>query len=341
MLFLLFVHSVVVRAAASDQNTSPSSCDNINDCRTLWDIVSSCLSTIFLCTWVAIHPNIPGPVDNRRTSFGTRCLHLLSCLVREKLPLFLCAVLVPEYTLAWALRQKFMVKTILKENGKVVSFCDCPFTNDFEADLPLTPIHGFFMIMGGFHLFGPSNNTDNATEKPATSLEVPVLQVSEYSDIMQRATTPIYPLTHQDITSMIRKKQIILPTEEEIKDKGKNDHLAKILVVVQTLWFVMQCIARQIQHLPTTGLEIITIAYAFICLAIYIVWWDKPYGVEYPVRVLQKPETPEKAEDGHYNWLYKALLFTIGGEDEWSDLHHRKGVPIFYSGTYLTAWCNI
>src|SRR5258708_31531738 len=38
-----------------------SSCDDSHHCRTILNIISSCLATVFLCVWVAIHPNIPAP----------------------------------------------------------------------------------------------------------------------------------------------------------------------------------------------------------------------------------------------------------------------------------------
>jgi hypothetical protein len=32
--------------------------------RSIWGIIWSCLSTIFACTWIAVHPNIPGPHES-------------------------------------------------------------------------------------------------------------------------------------------------------------------------------------------------------------------------------------------------------------------------------------
>ena len=68
-------------------------------------------------------------------------------------------------------------------------------------------------------------------------------------------------------------------TEAEIKDKGKSDWLAKSLVLLQTSWFMMQCIAQAIEHLPVTHLEIMTLAYAAMNFVIYIFWWNKPLNV--------------------------------------------------------------
>lgn len=36
-----------------------SSCQDIERCRTKFEILSTCFSTILLCAWVVIHPNIP------------------------------------------------------------------------------------------------------------------------------------------------------------------------------------------------------------------------------------------------------------------------------------------
>ena len=81
-----------------------------------------------------------------------------------------------------------------------------------------------------------------------------------------------------------------MPTEAEIRDKGKSDWLAKSLVLLQTSWFVTQCIARAIEHIPVTHLEIITLAYAAMNFIIYIFWWNKPLNINRPVRVFRKSE---------------------------------------------------
>ena len=72
---------------------------------------------------------------------------------------------------------------------------------------------------------------------------------------------------------------LYVPTEAEIKDRGKSNWLTKSLVLVQTSWFVLQCIARAIKHLPVTRLEIVTLAYAVMDFVIYIFWWNKPLNV--------------------------------------------------------------
>ena len=79
-----------------------------------------------------------------------------------------------------------------------------------------------------------------------------------------------YPLTWWDVVNLFKNKQITLPTKAEIQDRSKSDSLAKTLVLIQTLWFVMQCIARRLERLPTTELEIVTLAYGAISFGMFI-----------------------------------------------------------------------
>ena len=58
--------------------------------RTAGNIIWSCLSTIFVCLWVVVHPNIPGPSDSM---FVTR-LKIMGCML-----------IAPELVIVWAGRQ--------------------------------------------------------------------------------------------------------------------------------------------------------------------------------------------------------------------------------------------
>jgi hypothetical protein len=56
---------------------------------------------------------------------------------------------------------------------------------------------------------------------------------------------------------------------EEIWDKSKAGLFAKAIVFTQICWQVMQVIARSIQHLLITALELTTLSYVVCALAIY------------------------------------------------------------------------
>ena len=74
--------------------------------------------------------------------------------------------------------------------------------------------HGFFIIMGGFHLFRRSSEEESGTQSISQEDDYP-LHLLLASD-----------LTHDDIYSFA------MPTEAEIKDWGKSDWLAKSLVLL-------------------------------------------------------------------------------------------------------------
>ncbi|KDR73285.1 hypothetical protein GALMADRAFT_37967, partial [Galerina marginata CBS 339.88] len=61
--------------------------------RSIWDIVWSCSLTIFACSWVSVHPNIPGP-DEGRIKVALRRLELM-----------FWSIVAPELIIYWAMRQ--------------------------------------------------------------------------------------------------------------------------------------------------------------------------------------------------------------------------------------------
>src|ERR1700688_1617164 len=91
-------------------------------------------------------------------------------------------------------------------------------------------------------------------------------------------------------------------TKAEIQDKSQGDILSKGLVIVQTGWFILQCIARRVEYIPITELELVTLAFAALNFVTYGLWWKKPLSVRCPYRVFKdrKPMGEEKGESqGH------------------------------------------
>jgi hypothetical protein len=76
--------------------------------------------------------------------------------------------------------------------------------------------------------------------------------------------------------------------DADIQDKSKGGFLSKGFAVVQTSWFVLQCVARGVERLPVTELEVTTFAFAALNIAIYILWWNKPLAVERPIYVCKR-----------------------------------------------------
>lgn len=112
-------------------------------------------------------------------------------------------------------------------------------------------------------------------------------------------------------------------------------------MLAQTLWFVIQCIARGTQRLPLTELEVVTLAYAMLNFFIYGFWWDKPRNVECPIR-LYKASTTSHKESGEAveewisncvgRWLEKIFQYSVGRQDNFVLLSPERSVPMFWSG---------
>ena len=83
----------------------PPSCDDPNGCRSLTDIIWSCVLTTLLCTWASVHPNIPGP-DEKWPRITLR-----------RVGLMLVSLVAPEAIIAWAWRQR-QLATRLAESQK-------------------------------------------------------------------------------------------------------------------------------------------------------------------------------------------------------------------------------
>ena len=69
-------------------------------------------------------------------------------------------------------------------------------------------------------------------------------------------------------------------TEVEISDKSKGDTLSKLIFILQSTWFILQCVGRRTQGLNLTLLELTTLALASLNGITFILWWDKPLGVQ-------------------------------------------------------------
>ena len=105
--------------------------------------------------------------------------------------------------------------------------------------------------------------------------------------ILDEGPHDISVLTPKDFRKLLADQEIGFPliSEKEIQDWSKGDGLSKALAVVQTTWFLAQCISRNVQGLTFTELEIVTVAFAFLNGIMYFLWWSKPMGVTTSVRI--------------------------------------------------------
>ena len=85
---------------------SPSPYANTH--RSVWSIVWSCLTTIILCTWVAMHPNVPSQGEG------------IFAQLARRIKLMGVALLCPEFIIMWAIRQWLVARSIAAEQKRML-----------------------------------------------------------------------------------------------------------------------------------------------------------------------------------------------------------------------------
>ena len=96
--------------------TEAPQCIHIEQCRTVWSIIISCASTIFLCVWVAIHMNIPEPNESRWS------------ILTRRVGVMLFAIFAPDVIVVWAAREFYNA-------GLIAQVCE--LTNLFPCAIVL------------------------------------------------------------------------------------------------------------------------------------------------------------------------------------------------------------
>ncbi len=119
--------------------------------------------------------------------------------------------------------------------------------------------------MGGFTLIAPSRRDAEPKEQNGVVLSFDYFKQNLNMDI-------------PEITAV------------EIEDRSKGDALWKIIAILQTTWFIIQCIARGQQRLALTELELVTLALASLNEVTFAIWWHKPLGVQEPIKIYLRTE---------------------------------------------------
>ncbi|KAF4616716.1 hypothetical protein D9613_008836 [Agrocybe pediades] len=236
--------------------------DTVDLCpRTRLEIIWTCLATIFAASWVAVHPNMPGPNVSK----------VKKTLLRIEVMLW--AIVTPEFIVMWAMQQWYGQK-YWKTNSLAVCIpvaISDSVNHSLNADFSVLPgfqkpndafkwtkKHGFFLQMGGFVLY--------EKEKPRRILEWRTLM--EY-----------YENGRVDLAEI---------TEATIDDRSKADGFGKCIALIQTSWFIIQCISARFsdERLKLTQLELVTAALAVLSLLMYCFWWNKPFIAEVPIVII-------------------------------------------------------
>ncbi|KAM7187470.1 hypothetical protein V8F33_011210 [Rhypophila sp. PSN 637] len=220
------------------------------DGRGSFSILKSCVITLVLCVYTALHLNIP-PANSTKIF-----------LVWRKTKWILVGVFAPEIVVFVAWAQRRLVNKLSKDLAII-------FTEQAEKDPSLkrkhewTTTHSWFAYMGGFAIdttYGQEDLTgEYISGSPRITFHSKTLRIQAYAGFLP------------DIS------------KESILDKSKADALAKALVITQATWMILQCVMRLANKLPLTTLELTTLAHAICALLTYVFWWEKLLDVTEPI----------------------------------------------------------
>ncbi|KAJ3576236.1 hypothetical protein NP233_g554 [Leucocoprinus birnbaumii] len=270
-------------------------CTDPKHSRTLYEIVWHCAATILACTWVAYHPDVPNPEDSRWKK------------LRRNVRFTLIALLIPEYMTRMALKQRIAAA---REREKYNT--DHPESTDGLIRTTVKWIFGPGTRWKGHELRGGYVKERKYGETGGEKLESSGHNEKSY---VRWTLTHGFLLTmggliaytpESDSQTVITDARQLTSTpfdvpEEFINDRSKRDNLAKFIAILQTTWFIIQCVARWVSHLPVTALEVVTFAYAFLTVSTYTLWWSKPQniGIPFYLPVPTLPPDPEPGADSH------------------------------------------
>ncbi len=184
-------------------------------------------------------------------------------------------IIAPELVLAWAVRQLFAARDIRdyynshhEGEQQEIPLLQKFVANNVYAGIPgwsrWTMAHGHLLGMGGYTLIDSDLKKANPEEQNG--------QV----------------LTYDQLKTLIGNTGFEFPEIRtvDIDDRSKGDSLWKLIAILQTSWFIIQCIARGQQRLALTELELVTLALASLNAVTFAIWWYKPLGVQEPIRYI-------------------------------------------------------
>jgi hypothetical protein len=86
---------------------------------------------------------------------------------------------------------------------------------------------------------------------------------------------------------LLKAKRIGLATSlpevaaQDLEKMTSGDATAKALAIIQISWLVLQLVTRGVVHLPSSQLEIATLAFSVSSMVTYGLLWECPRGIEY------------------------------------------------------------
>ena len=157
--------------------------------------------------------------------------------------------------------------------------------------------HGYFLIMGGFHVVEPPEDGSTISREADGTGTHPLVKATDVDTEKGQGPSEdkgkpdpeqgrVTILTLEMLRELVKDAEFkIRITEEEVTHRSKGDALSKIIFILQSTWFIMQCLGRCVQELNLNQLELTTLALASLNGITFVLWWAKPLDAQGVVRV--------------------------------------------------------
>lgn len=236
--------------------------------RGTWGLFYSCFFTLSLCVYSAIHLNIPPKGEKERVQQWRMVKWVFIAVLAPEVALYsawqqyLVAAQFSEKLYALRLKAEGITAPDLqvprwKKSWPFLKWFKKPPAKDTNQEEPLPPrfslTYGFYVAMGGL--------------------------TADISDIYDNVSTiTITPMGVLSMCETIPWQRFVV-NDVTIRDKSKADNLAKMLVLFQVSWTMLQCISRQSSGLPLSVLEVHTMVHATCAMLMYALWFKKPLNI--------------------------------------------------------------
>ncbi|KAK7972231.1 hypothetical protein PG988_006365 [Apiospora saccharicola] len=241
-------------------------------------LIISCLLTLVLCVWSALHLNVPSQHATRLDIFLLNLRWVIAGLYSPELVVFA----------AWRqwssarILQKLVEDTMQRDDdGDVTGSKDIDRRPKRRFEWTMT--HSFFACSGGFAL-------ELESLKPA---------MHDIPD-SEKSPAPRLTITARGMALLAKCGHLPDVDKQQIDDKSKANDLAKAAVLVQASWMLLQVIGRLGFHLPVTLLEVNTVAHVLCAFAMCIFWWHKPLLPNHPIILYDEELAPLAT------WMYSS-----------------------------------
>ena len=242
LLFVVLFFTTHVTAADPTSNTTTASSEPVGyvqdpNGRGTPSLLISCVLTLILCVWSALHLNVP---SRNHSAVGDAWLNTRWIIT---------GIYAPELVVFAAWRQWCSAKLLQKlVTGTLDNTSPKPSDNsDTSASskpYEWTMTHSFFACTGGFAFELEGLDAVDSTDKDQEKRQP------------QRMT-----LTARGAALLAQCGRLPKVDREDIEDKSKANDLAKATVIMQACWMLVQVIGRLAAKLPVTLLEVNTVAH--------------------------------------------------------------------------------